>query len=44
MYIHRKGKANRILGILKFESRDPKLWKDLYISLVTLHLEYAVQA
>ena len=39
-------KANRILGMLKrtFESRDPELWKDLYVSLVRPHLEYAVQA
>ena len=27
-----------------FESRDPGLWKDLYVSLVRPHLEYAVQA
>ena len=28
------GKANMILGMLKktFESRDPGLWKDLYVS------------
>ena len=26
-----------------FESRDPGLWKDLYVSLVRPHLEYAVQ-
>ena len=40
------GKANRMLGMLKktFESRDPKLWKELYVSLVRPHLEYAVQA
>ena len=32
-------KANRILGMLKrtFESRDPGLWKDLYVSLVRPH-------
>ena len=24
--------------------RDPGLWKDLYVSLVRPHLEYAVQA
>jgi hypothetical protein len=42
----RVAKANRILGMLKrtFESRDPELWKDLYVSLVRPHLEYAVQA
>ena len=35
-----------ILGMLKrtFESRDPGLWKDLYVSLVRPYLEYAVQA
>ena len=40
------GKANRTLGILKrtFESREPGLWKDLYVSLVRPHLEYAGQA
>ena len=40
------GKANRMLGMLKrtFESREPGLWKDLYVSLVRPHLEYAVQA
>ena len=39
-------KANRTLGMLKrtFESRDPGLWKDLNVSLVRPHLEYAVQA
>ena len=39
------GNANRMLGMLKrtFESRDLGLWKDLYVSLVTPHLEYAVQ-
>ena len=39
------GKANRILGMLKktFESRDPKLWIELYVSLVRPHLEYVVQ-
>ena len=39
-------KANRILGMLKrtFESMHPGLWKDLYVSLVMAHLEYAVQA
>ena len=40
------GKANWILGMLKrtFDSRDPELWKDLYVSLLRTHLEYAVQA
>ena len=40
------GKANRILGMLRrtFESREPKLWKELYVSLVRSHLEYALQA
>ena len=40
------GKANRTLGMLKrtFQSREPGLWKDLYVSLVRSHLEYAVQA
>ena len=40
------GKANKILGMLKrtFESRDLKLWKELYVSLVRPYLEYAVQA
>ena len=39
------GKANRMLDMLKrtFESRDPGLWKDLYVSLVRPHLEYVVQ-
>ena len=39
-------KANRILDMLKrtFESRDPELWKDLYVFLVRPHLKYAVQA
>ena len=27
-----------------FVSRDPKLWKELYVSIVRPHLEYAVQA
>ena len=38
-------RANRILGSLKkaFVSRDSTLWKNLYISLVRPHLEYAVQ-
>ena len=27
-----------------FESWNPGLWKDLYVSLVRSHLEYAVQA
>ena len=33
------GKANKTLGMLKrmFESRDPGLWKDLYVSLVRPH-------
>ena len=40
------GKAKRILGMLKrtFESRDPELWKELYVSLVRPHLEHDVQA
>ena len=39
------GKANSTLGMLKrtIESREPGLWKDLYVSLVRPHLEYAVQ-
>ena len=39
-------KVNRTLGMLKrtFKSREPGLWKDLYVSLVRPHLEYAVQA
>ena len=39
-------KANRTLGMLKrtFESWEPGLWKNLYVSLVRLHLENAVQA
>ena len=38
------GKENRMLGMLKktFESRDPKLWKELYISLVRPHWEFAL--
>ena len=38
------GKANRTLGMLKrtFESREPGLWKDLYVSLVRPYLEYVV--
>jgi len=38
-------RANRILGSLKkaFVNRDSHLWKNLYISLVRSHLEYAVQ-
>ena len=37
------GKANKALGILKrsFVSRESKLWKTLYTSLVRPHLEYA---
>ena len=27
-----------------FESRDSRLWKDLYADLVRQHLEYAVKA
>ena len=40
------GEANRTLGMLKrtFESREPKLWKDLSVSLVRPHFDYAVQA
>ena len=37
-HVHRMvGKANRILGMLKrtFESRDHKIWKDLYESQVS---------
>ena len=36
-------RANIILGSLKkaFVNRDSHLWKNLYISLVKLHLEYA---
>ena len=36
------GKANKALGILKrsFVSRESKLWKNLYTSLVRPHLEY----
>ena len=38
-------RANKILGSLKkaFVCRDPGLWKNLYISLVRPHFEYAVQ-
>ena len=38
------GKANWRLDMLKrtFESRDPGLWKDLYVSLVRPYLEYVV--
>ena len=38
-------KANRALGMLKrtFESREPGLWKDLYVSLVRPHFEYAAK-
>ena len=45
-----RGKKNRILlksyRILKrtFNSRDPELWKDLYVSLLRSNLKYAVQA
>ena len=37
------GKANKSLGILKrsFVSREPKMWKNLYTSLVRPYLEYA---
>ena len=40
------GKANRKQGMLNrtFKSKEPQLWKDLYVSLVRPHLEYAVQA
>ena len=36
-------KENQALGILKrsLVSREPKLWKNLYTSLVRPHLEYA---
>ena len=39
-------KVNIILGMLKskFYSREPRLWKNLYDSLVRPHLEYDVQA
>ena len=39
------GKAHRMIGMLKrtFESGDSRLWKDLYVSQVSPHLEYAVQ-
>ena len=39
------GKVNRTPGMLKrtFESRQSKLWKDLFVSLVRPHLEYDVQ-
>ena len=38
-------KANRLLGLLTltFIFRDPCLRRDLYVSLVRPHLEYAVQ-
>ena len=34
-------KANRILGMLKrtFYRRHPRLWRNLYVSLVRPHLE-----
>ena len=37
------GKANKVLGLLKrsFVSRESKLWKNLYTSIVRPHLEYA---
>jgi len=40
---HIATKANRVLGMLvkTFVSRDPNLWKKLYISLVRPHLEFA---
>ena len=40
------GMANRTLCTLKinFESREPKLWKELYVSLVRPNLDYAVQS
>ena len=36
--------ANRMLTVLRntFESRDPLLWKRLYITCLSTHLEYAV--
>ena len=39
-------KANRTLHMIKrsFKSRNSGLWKDLYVSLLRLHLKYAVQA
>ena len=39
------GKANRMLGMPKrtFESSDPGLWKDLYVTLVRPLLKYTVQ-
>ena len=35
-------KANRTLGMLKktFRSREPGLWKDLYVSLLRPHLGF----
>ena len=40
------GKANGALGMVKktFESREPGLWKDLYVSLVRQHLKHAVES
>ena len=37
--------ANKVLGMLKktFMSREVKLWRDLYVSLIRPHLEYAIQ-
>ena len=39
-------KAKRILGMLirTFYSRDPRFWRNIYVALVRLHLEYVVQA
>ena len=36
-------RANKVLGMLvkKFTCRDVNLWKQLYISLVKHHLEFA---
>ena len=38
-------RTNRILGSLKnvYVNRGPTLWKNLYISLLRSHMEYAVQ-
>ena len=42
---HVVNKAHRILGLLKrtFESRDPLLWRNVYVAMIRPHLEYAVQ-
>ena len=47
MYVDRmEGKADRTQDMLKrkFESREPELWKDLYVYLVRPYLDFFLKS